>query len=125
MLMEQLIELCTKGGFNLAKFVSNHRKVWSAIPPAKRADPSLDVNLDELPVNRALGVHVQSHLESHTCGFKVVELGKSNTMRGVLSTICSVFDLLTEPCFACNRACEANHARPVEKEKGVVSNPRR
>ena len=47
-LMEQVIELCAKGGFNLTKFVSNNRKVWSVIPRAKRADPSLDVNLDEL-----------------------------------------------------------------------------
>ena len=29
---------------------SNNRKVWSAIPSAKRADPSLDVSLEELPV---------------------------------------------------------------------------
>ena len=91
-LMEQLIELCAKGGFNLTKFVSNNRKVWSAIPLAKRADPSLDVNLEELPVDTALGV--RWHIESDTFGFKVVELGKSNTMRGVLSTICSVFDPL-------------------------------
>ena len=91
-LMEQLIQLCAKGGFNLTKFVSNNRKVWSAIPRAKRADPSLDVNLDELPVDRALGV--RWHIESDTFGCKVLELGKTNTMRGVLSTICSVFDRL-------------------------------
>ena len=91
-LMEQLIELCAKGGFNLTKFVSNNRKVWSAIPQAKRADLSLDVNLDELPVDGALGV--RWHIESDTFGFKVLELGKTNTMRGVLSTICSVFDAL-------------------------------
>ena len=91
-LMEQLIELCAKGGFNLTKFVSNNRKVWFTIPRAKRADPSLDVNLDELPVDRTLGV--RWHIESDTFGFKVLELGKTNTMRGVLSTICSVFDPL-------------------------------
>ena len=91
-LMEQLIELCAKGGFNLTKFVSNDRKVWAAIPLAKRADPSLDVNLDELPVDRALGV--RWYIESDTFGFKVLELGRSDTMRGVLSTICSVFDPL-------------------------------
>ena len=63
-LMEQLIELCAKGGFNLTKFVSHNRQVWSAIPWAKRADPSLDVNLDALPVDRALGVrwHIQSDM---------------------------------------------------------------
>ena len=91
-LMEQLVELCAKGGFNLTKFVSNDRKVWAAIPLAKRADLSLDINLDELPVDRALGV--RWHIESDTFGFKVLELGKSDTMRGVLSTICSVFDPL-------------------------------
>ena len=73
-LMEQLIELCAKGGFNLTKFVSNNRKVWSAIPRAKRADPSLDVNLDALPVDRALGV--RWHIESDTFGFKSLSRGK-------------------------------------------------
>ena len=87
-----LMELCAKGVFNLTKFVSNNHKVWSAIPRAKRAGPSLDVNLGELPVDRALGV--RWHIESDMFGFKVVELGKSNTMRGVLSTICSVFNPL-------------------------------
>ena len=91
-LMEQLVELCPKGGFNLTKFVSSHRKVWAAIPLAKRADPSLDINLDELPVDRTHGV--RWHIESDTFGFKVLVLGKSDTMRGVLSTICSVFDPL-------------------------------
>ena len=90
--MEQLVELCEKGGFNLTKFVSNDRKVWAAIPPAKRADPSLDIILDELPVDRALVV--RWHIESDTFGFKVLELGKNDTMRGVLSIMCSVFDPL-------------------------------
>lgn len=91
-LMEQLTKLCAKGGFNLTKFVSNNRKAWAAIPLGKRADPSLDFNLDELPVDRALGV--RWHIESDTFGFKVLEFGKNNTMRGVLSTICSGFDPL-------------------------------
>ena len=61
-LMEQLIELCAKGGFNLTKFVSNNRKVWSAIPQAKRADSSLDVNLDELPVPWSTLAHRVRHV---------------------------------------------------------------
>ena len=91
-LMEQLIERCAKGGFNLTKIVSNNRKVWSAIPRAKRADPSLDVNHDELPVDRALKVHWP--ILSDTFGFKVLELGRRNTVRVGLSTICLVFDPL-------------------------------
>ena len=50
-----MIKLCAKGEFNLTKFVSYNRKVWASIPLGKRADSSLDVNLDELPVDRALG----------------------------------------------------------------------
>ena len=91
-LMEQLIERCAKGGFNLTNFVSNSRKVWSVIPRAKRADPSLHVNHDELPVDRALKVHWP--ILSDTFGFKVLELGKRNTVRGGLSIICLVFDPL-------------------------------
>lgn len=91
-LMQQLIELCAKGGFNLTKFMSNDREVLAAIPHAKRADPSLDLDFDELPAERALGVRWDR--ESDTFGFKVVNLEKGNTMRGVLSTICSVFDPL-------------------------------
>ena len=74
-LMEQLIELCAKGGFNLTKFVRNNRKVWSAIPRAKRADPSIDVNLEELSVDRALGV--RWHIELDTFGFRVVKMRKN------------------------------------------------
>ena len=73
-LLEKLIELCAKGGFNLTKFVSNNRKVWSAIPQAKRADPSLDFNLDELPIDKALGV--RWHTESDNFGFKVFRAGE-------------------------------------------------
>ena len=91
-LMEQLIERCATGGCNLIKFVSTSRKVWSAIPRAKRAEPSLDVNHDELPFDRALKVHWP--ILSDTFGFKVLELGKRNTVRGGLSTICLVFDPL-------------------------------
>ena len=36
-LTEQLIELCAESGFNLVKFASNNRKVFFAIPRAKRA----------------------------------------------------------------------------------------
>ena len=70
-LMEQLIELSAKGGFNVAKSVSNNRKVFSAIPQAKRADSSLDVSLNELPLDRALVVRWQK--ESDTFGFMVTQ----------------------------------------------------
>ena len=44
---------------DLTCFTSNNRKVWASIPLGKRADPSLGVNLDKLPVDRTLGVRVR------------------------------------------------------------------
>ena len=89
---KELIKLCEKGGFNLTKFVSNDREVLSSIEAKKRANPSLDLNLQKLPIERTLGQCW--NLESDQLGFKVAELKKPDTMRGVLSTICTVFDPL-------------------------------
>ena len=91
-LADQLVKLCAKGGFNLIKFQSNDRQVLGEIPVKKRAALSLDLDLDELPIERALGM--QWRIETDTLGFKTVQLDKPNTMRGVLSTIASVFDPL-------------------------------
>ena len=53
-LMRELIELCAKGGFNLTKFMNNNREVLAAVPVEKRADPTLDFTLHQLPVGRAM-----------------------------------------------------------------------
>ena len=87
----QMIELCARGGFNLTKFMSNDRHVLSQIPVEKRAAQAVDLDLD-LPVDRALGV--KWNTEEDTFGFKAMDLNRPNTLRGVLSTICSVFDPL-------------------------------
>ena len=88
----ELIKLCAKGGFNLTKFTSNDREVLSSLSAEKRANPNLDLSLDKLPNERTLGV--SWNLESDELGFKVVEMKKPDTMRGVLSTICTIFDPL-------------------------------
>ena len=59
----QLIELCAKEGFNLTKFMSNDCNVLAQITVEKRAVPALDLDLDELPVNRALGVECNIALD--------------------------------------------------------------
>ena len=91
-LSKQLTELCARGDFNLTKFLSNNRRVLAEIPIEKRASPSLDLDLDELPVNRALGI--RWNIETDMSRFKVLDLNKPNTLRGMLSTIASVFDPL-------------------------------
>jgi hypothetical protein len=55
-LANELIKLLKRGGFRLAKWMSNSREVLANISGEERANPSLDLDLDHLPVERALGV---------------------------------------------------------------------
>lgn len=50
-----LVEILEQGGFNLMKFMTNRKKVLATIPTEKRATPDLNFDVDELPVERALG----------------------------------------------------------------------
>ncbi len=53
---------------------------------------ALDLNLDQLPIERALGV--QWTVESDKLGFRIIINDKPLTCRGVLSTISSIYDPL-------------------------------
>lgn len=52
----------------------------------------LNLDLDELPVERALGV--RWFVESDELGFEIKKLHRPETKRGILSTICSLYDPL-------------------------------
>ena len=54
--VRQTTELLAKGGFKLTKFASNNRAVMEAIPKESRADPTLDLDFDKLPVQHVVGV---------------------------------------------------------------------
>ena len=90
-LASELTDLLHRG-FNLTKFTSNSKDVLASIPSQKRAKPELDLDLDELPVERALGV--RWYPESDELGFTIKELDRPETKRGVLSTVCSLYDPL-------------------------------
>ncbi|PFX24881.1 hypothetical protein AWC38_SpisGene10528 [Stylophora pistillata] len=79
-LVKSAKHMCKRGGFRLHKFVSNNKEVIRKIPESDRADgvKELDLDLDSLPLERALGVHCEA-----PC-----------TRRGILSTVSSVFDPL-------------------------------
>lgn len=70
-LYQELCELCKRGGFQLTKWISNSRKVLIAIPQEDRAleVKDLDLNSENLPVERALGVQwcVQSDRRLSKC----------------------------------------------------------
>ena len=57
----QLIDLLSRGGFRLTKFMSNSRNVLVQLPPddilsTPGVSQPFDLDLDSLPVERALGV---------------------------------------------------------------------
>lgn len=93
-LVKNTKKLCAKGGFNLHKFVSNHKAVIDAIPHEDRSKDiqSLDITRDTLPIERALGV--QWCIASDTLQFRVELKDQPLTRRGILSTVSSVFDPL-------------------------------
>jgi len=52
-----LIAMLKEGFFHLTKFLSNRREVLSALPSEERANPTLNLELYQLPINRTLGFH--------------------------------------------------------------------
>ncbi|XP_076848178.1 uncharacterized protein LOC143493558 [Brachyhypopomus gauderio] len=99
-LSQSLKALCSRGGFNLTKWVSNSRRVLSCIPENERAleVKDLDLSKDTMPTERALGV--QWCTESDTFRFKVNVPERPTTRRGILSIVNSVYDPqgLVAPC---------------------------
>ena len=91
-LADQLIHLTKEGGYNLTKFMSNSRKVLSSIPKQQRANPEIDLALDELPFERALGLRWSP--ETDCFYFNSVNTCKPLTKRGILSVVSSLYDPL-------------------------------
>ena len=91
-LAQQLIELMKKGGFHLTKFFNNRHRFLAMLPEKERANPELNLDLDDLPIGRALGLHWDAN--SDTFQFKVIPTSKPPTKRGILSTVSSLFDPL-------------------------------
>lgn len=58
-MVKDLTAVCSKGGFQLSKWMSNSRKVLASIPEEHLSKSTKDLNLDKdnLPVERALGLH--------------------------------------------------------------------
>jgi hypothetical protein len=76
--------------------MSNSREVLANISGEERTNPTLDIDLDHLPVERALGV--KWDVERDVFKFHVTNLNKPNTKRGVLSTFSSLYDSLRLVC---------------------------
>ncbi len=93
-MVKALSDFCLKGGFTLTKWISNSRTVLQTIKVEHRAKDwkELDLDRDELPVERALGI--QWCVELDTFKFKMMVKEHPQSRRGLLSVICSVYDPL-------------------------------
>ena len=76
-LAADLSDVLERGGFHLRKFMSNSKNVLASIPAKRRASPELNLELDELPVERTLGVCW--FVESDELGFEIKKLHRPET----------------------------------------------
>ncbi|XP_044175495.1 uncharacterized protein LOC122958626 [Acropora millepora] len=89
----KLTKLLREEGFHPTKFPSDSRQVLVAPPQGEQANPSTNLDLNQLPVGRALGLHWDA--ASDTFQFKVVPTERPPTKRGILSTVSSLYDPLS------------------------------
>ena len=88
----QLRELLARGIFRLTKWVSNDRNVIATVPVTERAPSVVNLDLEDLPVERTLGV--QWDMETDVFNFRIMDEGKAPTRRGILSVVSSMYDPL-------------------------------
>ena len=91
-LVTQLTDLLAKGGFRLTKWLSNCHEVLKSIPASERSPSVKDLDLEDLPLDRALGT--QWDVERDTLSSKVAKRIVPDTRRGILSLISGLYDPL-------------------------------
>nr|XP_039272687.1 uncharacterized protein LOC120346953 [Styela clava] len=92
--IKSVTEIAAKGGFEVTKWVSNDREVLASIPEAHRSKEAtrLDISIDELPVERALGMIWNANEDTLSFSTKYTE--RPATRRGMLGVVNSIFDPL-------------------------------
>ena len=92
-LVDELKQLCAKGGFNLTKFVSNRPEVTESLPNIDKTElmKSAELGCDAI-VERALGVLWDFKQDNFK--LKVQNQQRPLTRRGILSATSSFFDPL-------------------------------
>ena len=87
-------QMSKAGGFHVRKFICNDKEVLATIPEEDRRQgvKNQDLITDSLLKERALGI--QCNLEHDYFGFCVHLKGTPATIRGMLSTVSSIYDPL-------------------------------
>jgi len=100
-LVQEVTAILSTASFKITGWLSNSREVLATIPNQERAATNLDLDLDSLPISRALGVEwdTEKDIFQFTCHAYSSEFDeKSITKREVLSTLSSLFDPLGFVC---------------------------
>ena len=103
-----------RGGFNLNQLVALDRRILSAFPGSTRSNPNLNLDLDQLPVERALGQTWNCESDS----FSLIASAKTpaTTRRQMLSVVAGIFDPLgfMVPVTVCGkRILQESHRDPA------------
>jgi len=93
-LIDNCKAICAKAGLRLHKISSNSPEVIQAVPVEDRAKSLQEIDFmnDPLPIERTLGI--MWCIETDCFQFRIVVQDRPLTRRGILSTVCSVFDPL-------------------------------
>ncbi len=113
-LCKELTSLCASGGFKLTKWINNNRAVLDSIPEYERAKviKNLDLETENLPLERALGV--QWCAEEEAFMFQVTTKEHPCSRRGILSMVSSIYDPLG--CLAPRTSSKTHLARAMQAE---------
>ncbi|XP_045036869.1 uncharacterized protein LOC123477554 [Daphnia magna] len=84
--------LLKKGGFHLNQLLSSSRRVLSCVPEGDRNQPRLNLDLEDLPAERTLGVLYDSKSDSFI--FDVKTDVEASTKRRILSAVSTLYDPL-------------------------------
>ena len=91
---EELTALLARGGFPLTQWLSSSRSFLAKIPPEKRSQPTLNLDIDELPIERTHGIIWDAGRDVFQFVVKKEEQPVAYTKRHVLSQTLSFFDPL-------------------------------
>ena len=98
LLVSKVSDQLGKGGFHLTKWCSNYRRVLTAIPEQERAESVVDLELERIPTQNALGL--KWNIEDDEFVWEATDKLMSATWkipvtkRAMVSVVYSLFDPL-------------------------------
>ena len=95
---QQLMDTLSKSGFRLTKWLSNSQVVINSLPTSEVSPKLVNLDLDKLPLERALGMLWDPNSDEFS--FKSITKEFTATKRCMLTLIGSIFDPLgiVTPC---------------------------